>query len=96
MNPLDAILSILATWRAATIISEESGPGKMFVKLRTMPELPQNVRDGLQCPLCLSVWASALCVLILCSVRRMPWKLAGIAWLGISGGSALLTKVTKK
>lgn len=96
MQPFDFILSLLATFRVSNMIADEAGPAKMFIRLRTSPHLPQGVRDGLKCPLCVSVWIAAVCALWLASWRRLTLPMAGLAWLAISGGSVILSKVLPK
>ena len=95
MNPLDLILSILATFRASHMVANETGPARMFLNLRTRPALPENVKEGLACELCVGVWIAAACALWLALCGRLPWKLVPLAWLGISGGSVAITQALK-
>jgi hypothetical protein len=79
------IVSVLATWRVAHLVSREDGPFDVIVKLR--------VRAGsgfagrlMDCPYCLSLWIAMPFALIL-SGSVLLWI---AAWLAISGGASLL------
>jgi hypothetical protein len=50
------ILAALATYRLALMFSKESGPGKIFMKLRKAPPPRSSAREGLSCPFCMSIW----------------------------------------
>lgn len=85
MNPfLILLLGGLATFRLALLVSSEDGPAFIFRKLRRLPPPKSATREGLSCPWCVSVWASAL-------VTGYFWWLDWIAgrewpvwWLAIS------------
>lgn len=38
------------------MFSKESGPGRIFQKLRKAPPPRSSAREGLSCPFCLSIW----------------------------------------
>lgn len=50
------MLGALATYRLALMFSKESGPGRIFQRLRKAPPPRSSAREGLSCPFCLSIW----------------------------------------
>lgn len=56
MTPLLFLIGALATYRLSLMVSKESGPGRIFRKLRNLPSPKSATREGLRCQLCTSVW----------------------------------------
>lgn len=83
-------LSVLAVFRLSTMFAVESGPGRIFRKLRGLPEPKSATKEGLSCSLCQSVWwaAGATGFLYWQEVVAAVW--APTWWLAISGGAVLL------
>jgi len=83
-------LGTLATYRLALMISSESGPGRIFRKLRRLPEKGSATKEGLSCPFCVSIWSGAL-------VAGFYWwqkVISGIDWtlwwLAMSAGAVCI------
>jgi hypothetical protein len=60
MNFLYLIIGGLATFRISLLVSKEDGPAFIFRKIRRMPPKKSSAHEGLSCPWCVSVWASAI------------------------------------
>lgn len=54
MSPFDFLVSALATWYLAYVISAQSGPLRLFERLRRVGQL----HELLSCIYCLSVWVA--------------------------------------
>lgn len=82
---------VLAVFRLSTLFSEESGPGRIFQKLRRVPKAGSSAREGLSCPLCLSVTFAAMATGFLYWQDKieLPWTI--FWWMAISGGSVAIT-----
>lgn len=83
-------LGTLATYRLALMISSESGPGRIFRKLRRLPEKGSATKEGLSCPLCLAIHFGAL-VAGFYWWREIiePWDIP-VWWLAMSAGAVCL------
>lgn len=93
MTPLAYTLIALATYRVATDVAWEDGPGEMFATLRgaAVQRFGREhwVADGLACPICVSLWAAPA---LLVAWWYLPWL---VAWLAVAGAAAALARVTK-
>jgi len=82
------VVSTLATWRVAHLLTYEDGPGDVFVRLRA--KLGAGFFGRLvDCFQCNSLWVSAAFALAV-SRGAAEWV---IAWLGLSGGACLLQRI---
>lgn len=96
MNWFIFVLSVFACYRLSILISKESGPGKVSKKLRELPKPKSSWREGLSCPLCLSVWFSALITGYLWYIGMVEPKIVPLYWLAVSAGAVVLNqKYTK-
>jgi hypothetical protein len=59
MTWLEFTLGGLVTFRLALMFSSESGPGRIFKKLRHAAPAKSATREGLECLHCESIWWSA-------------------------------------
>lgn len=82
--------AILATYRLSLMVSKESGPMRMFRKLRGMPDKKSSLKEGLSCPLCTSVWFAAPIAGYLLYLGLFPAPEWPLWWLSLSGGAVLL------
>lgn len=75
LSILEFVLYGLATWRLSAMFTREEGPGMVFTKVRYRTGAESDMgfsnwetMDSLgklsSCPLCLSVWVSALLLVI--------------------------------
>jgi len=85
------LLSILAVYRLAQLISLDDGPFDVFKRLRLLCgqiaykyKNLKTLADLVNCPYCLGVWFALFVVIAL---RPSPWWLH---WLAIAGGQAFL------
>lgn len=95
MTPLLFLAAVLATYRLSLMVSKESGPMRIFRKLRHLPEPRSSAREGLSCPLCTSVWFSALVTGYLAWLGSFPGAEWPLWWLAFSGGAVLLHLLDK-
>lgn len=58
------LIGALATWRLTHMLQEETGPFRIFERLReaidSLKNNPGGVKEGFYCFMCLSVWVSIL------------------------------------
>lgn len=85
---LSSFVGALATWRATHLAHAESGPGRVFERLR------ESAGDGilgqaLQCFYCLSLWMAAPVALLL----SRDWGERLLLWLGLSAAAIGLERV---
>lgn len=80
------LLGGLVTYRLALMFSEESGPGRIFQKLRLAAPPKSATREGLSCLHCESVWWAAPVTAYACWVLEEiePWQ-TPLYWLAFSG-----------
>lgn len=86
------VIAGLATFRLSLMVSKEDGPAFIFRKLRRLPPPKSATKEGLSCPLCLAVWASALVVLGLAFKDSQPWISYVLHWLAISSIAVCLNQ----
>lgn len=84
------IAGILATYRLSLMLSKESGPMRIFRKIRNIPPPKSAAKEGLSCPLCSSVWFAAIPAVFFCHFGYAPWSESWLWWLSFSGGAVLL------
>lgn len=72
MNTLRLILAALTVFRLSLMISSEAGPAWIFCKLRRLPSPKSSAREGISCPLCVSVWMAAPVALWLYCFESLP------------------------
>lgn len=91
MSWLDYILVALATYRVATDLAWEDGPGDALAWLRGQAHQRYGpahwITNGLSCPICLGFW---LAPLTLATWAWAPWV---VVWLAIAGAVALLARM---
>lgn len=78
------IVAGLAAFRLALMVSSEDGPAFVFRKIRRLPPPKSATKEGLSCPWCMSVYASALVVLMLAFKDQYGWLSYVLHWLAIS------------
>jgi hypothetical protein len=85
------VISVLATWRVAHLISREDGPFDIVVKVR------RRCGDGfwgrlMDCPYCLSLWIAVPFAFALANTIT-AWV---AVWLAISGGASILENALER
>lgn len=90
MNWLIFILGGLVTYRLALMWSLESGPGRIFRKLRNLPPPKSATREGLSCLHCTSVWFAAPVTAFLCWRGVIEPLDAWLYWLAFSALAIVL------
>lgn len=93
MNFFIFAIACFATFRAALLISHETGPLRIFARLRKAPKPHSNLREGLSCPWCMGMWISALVTTFLWSRGYFPVQEWPLYWLAISGGAVALNQL---
>jgi hypothetical protein len=86
------LLAMLATYRLSRLIADETGPWRLFERLREATPEGSNLRDGVQCIMCVSVWAAALVTWWLWWHGTVQTWLLPVVWLALSAGTVLLRK----
>lgn len=87
MNFFIFTVACFATFRLALMVSQETGPMRIFAKLRKAPKPHSNLREGISCPWCVSVHISALVTTFLWWLGFFPGQEWPLYWLAISGGA---------
>lgn len=93
-SPYEFILCALAVFRLAHMIAEESGPMRVFRKLRAAPKKGTSLREGVACPYCWSLWLATIIVTFLFALPHLPaWAIATgwfiVTMLALSGAAIL-------
>lgn len=88
---VDILIACLATYRLATDVAWERGPGDAYERLRGWATQRWGAdswqAEGVACPICVSFWAApALLVLY----TLIPWL---VLWLAVAGAAALLARL---
>lgn len=92
MTPLLFILAVLATYRLSLLFSKESGPARIFQKLRRVPPPRSSAREGLSCQWCMSIYSSAVVTAFLC-VKGVVHPLdSPLVWLAVSAGAIVVNQ----
>lgn len=94
MNPwLAFLLGAIATYRLSLMTSLESGPGRIFRKLRNLPEPKSATREGLSCFFCTSIYhAIPITAFLWWRGYVEPWD-TGLYWLALSGAAIILHRM---
>lgn len=79
------IIGSLVTYRMALMISSESGPGRIFKKLRNLPPPKSATKEGLSCLHCESVWWAAPTTGFFWYLGEIPALHTPLYWLAFSG-----------
>lgn len=79
------ILGSFVTYRLALMFAEESGPGRIFKKLRHKAPPKSATREGLSCVHCESVWWAAPVTAFFWWRDVIPAWETPIWWLAFSG-----------
>lgn len=79
---LATLVGALATWRATHLLQAESGPARVFERLRAA--MGQGViGQAIGCFYCLSLWVAAPVALLL----SPDWGERALLWLGLSAAA---------
>lgn len=97
MTPFAFILAALATYRISLLFTRESGPAKIFAKLRRAPKKNSAIAEWLSCIFCFSMTGSAfVCVALWLSGIRQHYADWFMTWCALSAVTILLNqKFTK-
>ncbi len=92
MNYFVFILAVLSTFRLSVMFSKESGPGRIFKKLRAQTPPKSALREGVSCTLCESVWWGAGVTALCWFFEYVPHGTIPLYWLAVSGGAVVLNQ----
>lgn len=85
MTWLDFTIASLVVYRLSLMFSSESGPGRIFKKLRNLPPPKSATKEGLSCLHCESIWwAAPVTAFLWWRDRIEPWD-TPLWWLALSG-----------
>lgn len=100
----ELLIGCFAVYRLALLLHLEAGPFGVFEKWRSWLEnntwqwnptvdgaLLRAVRELFECYWCLSLW---LALPVAALLFWGDWRLAILAWLGLSGGAILIKEVS--
>ena len=103
MKWFELTICCIACWRMSIMLTKDSGPYRMFTKLRDKLQKKAKeskaveesaVHEGIQCIRCVSVWVAFS--LALWMIRgNWTWEgfmLAYVLWMAISGAAILLQR----
>lgn len=96
ITPIILILAILATYRISLLFSKESGPAKIFQKLRRVPPPKSSAREGLSCQWCMSIYSSALVTAFLWWRGAVETADTPLVWLAVSAGAIVVNQAFTK
>lgn len=82
----------LSTYRLSLLVSKEDGPAFIFRRLRRLPPAKSSAKEGLSCPWCVSVWASALVTWYLWHLELVPGPQTPLYWLSMSACSIFMNQ----
>ncbi len=91
INITGFVLSTLAIWRIAHLLSQEDGPFDIVINFRKLFGTG-FFGSLLDCFYCLSLWIAVPFAFLLCN----EWLQGIITWLALSGAACLLFKFTDK
>lgn len=92
INWIEFALSSLAVFRVSLLISKERGPADAAKKLRTAPKPHTNLRYGLSCPWCTSIYVSLLMTSLLTYLDKIDAWWFVPTWLALSGASIVINQ----
>lgn len=86
------VLASLAVFRLSLMFSKESGPGRIFSKLRKSTPPKSSLREGVSCIFCESIWWSAAATGWLIYLGEVSWSVAPVWWLASSALAVVLNQ----
>lgn len=93
MTPLEFLIAALATYRLSLLFTAESGPAKIFAKLRRAPKKNSAVAEWLHCIFCFSMTASAaVCFALWLAGTRMHYAQWFVVWCALSAVAICLNQ----
>lgn len=85
------LIAVFATFRVSLLFTKESGPAKIFAKLRRTPPKKSATHDWLTCLWCFSMTASAVsCGLLWLAGVREHWAVWFLVWCALSAITILI------
>ena len=85
------LLGVFSVWRISHLLSEESGPERVFTRLRRL--FGSGFWGELfGCFYCVSVWVAAPVAILLVH----GWKERALLWPALSGGAILLERLSSE
>lgn len=87
MKLTKVVLGALATYRIATMVTQEAGPFEIFFRFREKyppseySPAPYWVGEGIRCPLCVSFWLSWATAALVRDENPYPLRAMAIAGL---------------
>ncbi|MED5620949.1 hypothetical protein [Ideonella sp. BN130291] len=85
---LSTLIGALATWRATHLLHAETGPARVFERLRAAAG-QGVIGQAIDCFYCLSLWVAAPVALLL----SRDWGERALLWLGLSAAAIGLERV---
>lgn len=90
------ILGGLATYRLSRLIADEEGPWSVFSRIRDLTPEQSNLRRGIECIMCVSVWTAIPVTAGLVAGGVIPLVFSPIWWLALSSVTVLIRKWEQK
>lgn len=89
-------IAALATYRLSRLIADEEGPWSVFSKIRDATPEQTNLRRGIECIMCVSVWAAIPITAGLVAGGAIPLAFSPLWWLALSSITVLIRKWEQK
>ena len=89
-------IAALATYRASRLMADEEGPWGVFSKIRDLTPEQSNLRRGIECILCVSVWMAIPVTIALVVAGLIPLLIGPGYWLALSSVTVLIRKWEQK
>lgn len=97
MTALQFAIACLATYRISLLFTKESGPARIFAKLRRAPAKHSATADWLGCLFCFSMTASAVvCGALWAAGTRQHWAEWFLLWCALSAVAIALNQSLTK
>lgn len=95
-DPFLFIIIALAVYRLSRLISDEEGPWGIFNKIRALPPEQSNLRRGIECIMCVSVWVALPVAISLGVMGFVDLRFTPFVWLALSAVTVLIRKWEQK
>jgi hypothetical protein len=90
------LIAVLATYRLAKMLAEEEGPFKVFTRIREATPEQSNLRRGIECIMCVSMWVAFPIAIVVGLFGPIdPW-LVPLLWPALSSVTVLIRRWEQK
>lgn len=90
------VLCTFAVWRLCLLVTTDSGPGDILLKLRGRFSPQHWFGKGIRCEMCTSFWFGLMFALVFWYMGQLSLLEMVIWWLALSGAAILVDAVARK